>query len=151
MFVSLVKTVGATALLATLTALGATTAVAAEPTIPVKVDLSGVQIFDGPIYISVQKREHYQGMKGYGAVLKVVTPGNMTSIIKVEEPGDYAVSIWHDLDDDGVFSMDENYSPLDGYGSSGNAPDNRRPVFDDVKIKVESFGATVPVQVTYPS
>ena len=51
MFVSLVKTVGATALLATLTALGATTAVAAEPTIPVKVDLSGVQIFDGPIYI----------------------------------------------------------------------------------------------------
>ena len=156
MFVSTLKTLGAAALISVLSA---TSAIAADTegwsyevgTIPVTVNLSAVQIADGPIYISVQKREQYMGMKGHGTILKTVTPGNMTATVKVSEPDEYSVSIWHDMDDDTVFDMDESYRPSEGWGASGNVPTDRMPTFDDVKIKVESFGATVDVPMVYPS
>jgi len=156
MFVKRLKTVGLTAIITTMTAVGATAADNSgwsyeEGTIPVTVNLSNVQIAEGPIYISVQKRENYRGMKGHGTILKTATPGNMTAIVKVAEPGEYSVSIWHDMDDDTIFDMDETYRPSEGWGASGNVPTDRMPTFDDVKIKVESFGNTISVPMIYPS
>ena len=159
MFVSLLKTplktIGAAALLTLVTAAGATAADNSDwaykaGTIPVTINLSDVEIADGPIYISVQKRDEYRGMAGHGTILKLATPGNMTATVKVAEPGDYSVSVWHDMDDDRVFDMDETYRPSEGWGASGNVPTDRVPTFDDVKIKVESFGTTVTVPMVYP-
>jgi len=155
MFVSTLKTLGTIALLSLVTVAGATAAevtndIYAKGTIPVTVNLSGVEVADGPIYISVQKREEYRGMKGHGTVLKTVTPGNMTATVKVAEPGNYSISVWHDADDDMVFDMDEKtYRPLEGWGASGNVPTDRMPTFDDVKINVESYGTTVDVPMVY--
>lgn len=156
MFVSMLKTLGTATFITTLSAAGATAADTSNwsyeaGTIPVTVNLSAVQIADGPIYISVQKRDQYRGLKGHGTILKVATPGNMTAIVKVAEPGDYSVSVWHDMDDDTIFDMDESYRPSEGWGASGTVPTTRMPTFDDVKIKVESFGATVDVPMVYPS
>lgn len=156
MFVTTLKTIGAVALISVLSAAGATAADAANGiyeagTIPLTVNLSGVKIAEGPIYISVQKREQYMGMKGHGTILKTVTPGNMTAIVKVSKPGEYSVSVWHDMDDDTIFDMDETYRPAEGWGASGNVPTDRMPKFDDVKIKVESFGKTIAVPMIYPS
>jgi len=156
MFVKTLKTAGATACILTLSAASAIAADIPEwkgvnGTIPVTVELSGITVTDGPIYVSIQKREHYMGMKGHGGIIKMATPGHMTAVYKVAEPGDYAVSVWHDINDDGVFSMDENYRILDGYGSSGTPPSDKRPTFDDVKITVESFGASVTIPMKYPT
>jgi uncharacterized protein (DUF2141 family) len=119
-------------------------------TIPVTVKLDNVTRVEGPIYVSIQTREHYQSMKGFGGIIKQADYGEMTATFSVDEPGEYAVSIWHDLDDDGRFSMTETYQILDGWGASGTPPEKSAPTFDDVKIKVESFGATVPVAMKYP-
>lgn len=160
MFVKTLKAtlkIGGTALLfGTMSAASAIAADApdwksAEGTIPVTVELSGITVTEGPIYVSIQKRDQYMGMKGHGGIIKMATPGHMTAVYKVAEPGDYAVSVWHDTNDDGIFSMDENYRILDGYGSSGTPPADSRPTFDDVKITVESFGSTVTVPMNYPS
>ena len=156
MFVTKLKMIGAAALIITMSAVGATVADNSgwsyqEGTIPVTINLSDVQIAPGPIYISVQKREDYRGMKGHGTILKMATPGNMTATVKVAEPGDYAVSIWHDMDGDMVFDMNESYHPTEGWGASGDVPKDRMPIFDDVKIKIESFGTSVDVPMVYPS
>jgi len=156
MFVKTLKLLGATALLSAISVTGATAAdltndIYAEGTIPVTVNLSDIQIADGPIYISIQKREEYRSMKGHGTILKLATPGHMTATVKVSEPGEYSVSVWHDMDDDLVFDMDETYHPTEGWGASGAVPIDRMPTFDDVKIKVESFGTTVAVPMVYPS
>lgn len=156
MFVNTFKTIGAAALITVISAVGATAAdltndIYEVGTIPVTINLSDVKIADGPIYISVQKREQYMGMKGHGAILRTVTPGNMTATVKVAEPGEYSVSVWHDMDDDTVFDMDETYRPSEGWGASGNVPTDRMPTFDDVKVNVESFGTTVDIPLVYPS
>lgn len=120
-------------------------------TIPVTVTLDNITRTEGPIYISIQTRENYQSMKGFGGIIKQAIAGEMTATFNVDEPGEYSVSVWHDLDDDGRFSMSESYVVTDGWGASGTPPENQSPTFDDVKIKVESFGATVPVAMKYPN
>jgi len=78
MFVSSLRATAAAAIL-TLTVTSASAADNAESfyakgTIPLTVNLSGVQIADGPIYISVQKRDEYMGMRGHGTIIKTATP-----------------------------------------------------------------------------
>lgn len=156
MFVSTLKTCAAAALITVLTAAGATAADQDRGwsheagTIPLTVNLTGVQIADGPIYISVQTQDKYQSMSGHGTIIENVTPGNMTTTVKVSEPGDYAVSVWHDMNDNMRFDMTENYMPVEGWGASGTPPKDKAPIFDDVKIKIESFGSEVTVPVNYP-
>lgn len=120
-------------------------------TIPVTVTLDNVTRTEGPIYISIQTRENYRSMKGFGGIIKQAKSGQMTATFNVDEPGEYSVSVWHDLDDDGRFSMTESFEVLDGWGASGTPPKNQSPTFDDVKVKVESFGAVVPVTMKYPT
>ncbi|GGX64133.1 hypothetical protein GCM10011309_12740 [Litorimonas cladophorae] len=105
----------------------------------------------GPIYVSIQKREDYQSMKGFGGIIKTPVAGEMTATFHVDAPGDYSVSIWHDRDDDGRFSMDASYNVLDSWGASGTPPPNAAPTFDDVKITVPNMGADVTIKMINPS
>ena len=161
MFVNMKKPIKMSALSIIIAAVGATTS-AAKPaqyykvndadvaTIPVTVELTALKISEAPLYISIQKRHEYMGMRGFGGIIKAVTNETMSATFNVDETGDYAISVWHDLNDDGVFSMDETYKVLDGWGASGDVPQNRRPIFDDVKVRVETYGAAVSVSLIYP-
>lgn len=160
MFVKSVKSYSVRAVSAfTLLAISAAGATAAElpawkgsnGTIPVSVTLDDVKSTSGPIYISIQKRAEYMGMKGHGGILQEATLGKMQATFNVNQPGDYAVSIWHDLNDDGIFSMSETYKILDGWGNSAASEIEGRPTFDDVKISVPAYGADVTVKMKYPS
>ena len=150
-----VKAVSALTILA-LSAAGATAAEAlawkgSDGTIPVSVILDDVKSTSGPIYISIQKRTEYMGMKGHGGILQEATLGEMKATFNVDQAGDYAVSVWHDLNDDGIFSMNESYKILDGWGNSAEAEVEGRPSFDDVKIAVPAYGADVTVKMKYPN
>jgi len=159
MFVRVMKTLkiaGAALALCVMSTVGATAAdtagyQAAGGTIPVTVDLSNIQTAAGPIYISIQKEDQYRGMRGFGGIIKTAVQGSMSEVYKVDVPGEYSVSVWHDLENNAVFDMDDRYVPQEGYGSSGNAPIDRMPVFEDVKISVPHSGTTVKVDVKYPS
>lgn len=72
------------------------------------VELTGLQASEGNLYLSVQSKEDYQQRRGAaGGVYKVESAGTQTYSLAVPA-GVYAVSIWHDTDNDGKFSMDEN-------------------------------------------
>ena len=123
---------------------------ALEPTIPVTIDLSEVEAREGPLYISIQKEDEYMGMRGHGGIIQAVT-GNLSEVTyKVDVPGRYAVSLWHDLDDDAVFSMGEDYRIEDGWGGSGELSAAKRPTFDDVAVDVPAYGTSVNVKMFYP-
>lgn len=154
MFVKSLKTAGKTLVgLTLLSAVGATSAQAyelLEGATPVTVTLKNVEARPGPIYVSLQKRENFMGVKGHGGIVKTAKDGTMTLKYTVAGAGEYAVSVWHDTNEDGVFSMDEQYNVLDGSGMSGSVPTDRPPTFDDVKVKVKAKGAHVSVNMLYP-
>lgn len=120
-------------------------------TIPVSITIEGVRETTVPLYISVQKRGEYMGLKGHGVILKKTDEGTMRASVNVDVVDDYAISLWHDLDDDGVFSMNDRYQPQDGYAASGTMPTDRAPTFDDVKITVPIVGRAVTVTMVYPN
>jgi len=90
-------------------------------------------------------------MKGHGGTIKALTPGTMQATFKVAEPGDYAVSVWHDRDNDMRFSMDAEYKITDGWGASGTPPINRMPQFDDVKISIPNMGTSLEIEMINPT
>ena len=121
--------------------------------IPVLVTLTDVLpegAAGGTIYVSIQTREDYQSMKGFGGIIQKAEAGEMTATFNVDEPGEYSVSIWHDRDDDGRFSMTETYQILDSWGASGTPPTHKTPTFDDVKMTVPSMGTSVTIDMINP-
>lgn len=124
---------------------------AGEAAIPVTIALDGVQAGGAPLYISVQKRGEYMGIKGHGEIIKATTDGTMMVTVNVDTADDYAVSVWHDLNNDGIFSMTESYQILDGWCNSGPSDLSGRPSFDDVKVSVPFGGAATSVTMKYPA
>ena len=118
--------------------------------IAVTVKLTELRKADAPLYISIQNRDEYQTNRGYGGIVKAIDKEILEVDLAVDIAGDYAISVWHDLDNDGEFSMSDTYIPLDGWGASGNPPAHRRPDFDDVKVGIDASGSTVPVKLIYP-
>jgi len=154
------KTLKAAALAGSLLLVSAMTSFAADAPgwkktgdIPVTVTLTDVLpegAAGGTIYVSIQTRKDYQSMKGFGGIIQRAKAGEMTATFNVDEPGEYSVSIWHDRDDDGRFSMDASYNVLDSWGASGTPPTGKAPTFDDVKMTVPSMGTSVTIGMINP-
>ena len=112
------------------------------------VELTGLQASEGKLYISVQKEEDYKAQRGHGGVFEVTEAGNETYSFSVPT-GDYAVSIWHDIDNDGKFSMDENWIPTDGWGMSGTPSTDKEPTFAEVKVAIPAGASTISIPMIY--
>ena len=121
--------------------------------IPITVTLTDVLpegVQGGTIYVSIQTREDYRSMKGFGGIIQKAELGDMTATFHVDAAGDYSVSVWHDRDDDGRFSMDASYNILDSWGASGTPPENREPTFDDVKVAIPNMGTGLTIDMINP-
>ena len=122
--------------------------------IPITVTLTDVLpegAHGGPIYVSIQIRENYRSMKGFGGMITNAEAGEMTATYTVDEPGEYSISVWHDRDDDGRFSMTKSYEILDSWGASGTPPTDREPNFDDVKVSIPSMGTSLSIDMINPT
>jgi uncharacterized protein (DUF2141 family) len=119
-------------------------------TVPMTITLTNIMEASVPLYISVQTEAEFRSMKGQGAILKETTAGTITETVQLPSAGEYAISIWHDLDNDGRFSMNERYEILDGWATSGEVMTEGAPTFQSAKIMVPNFGAETTIAMIYP-
>ena len=143
MFVHYTKSLATLALLALLTC----PAQAEEKNL--SVELTGLKASQGKLYISIQKEEDFMATRGLGGVFEVSNAGTETYAFAVPA-GEYAVSIWHDTDNDGRFSMDENWVPTDGWAMSGSTNAEKQPRFEDVKIDIKEDKNSIRLPMIYP-
>lgn len=111
---------------------------------PLTVVVDGVKGTTGDFYVSVQTAEQYMRNEGTAGSIETPRPGTMTFEYEVA-PGTYAISVWHDDNDNGQFDRDDTGFPVDGWALSGQGYN-----FDDVKFTVGSDGATIRMEMTYP-
>lgn len=123
----------------------------AEASVPMTITLTDTMETNVPLYISVQTEAEYRSTKGQGAVLKQTNAGTITETVQLPAAGDYAITIWHDLDNDGRFSMNDRYEILDGWGASGEVSREAAPSFQQSKISVPSYGASATIAMIYPN
>ena len=113
---------------------------------PLTVIVEDVRSDKGDIYISVQTSEEYMDDRGTAGSIEDPEKGTMR--LEYDVPtGTYAVSVWHDEDDNGEFDRNERGMPLDGWALSS---DDGGWQFDDVKFDVKRNGKTVRVRMQYP-
>lgn len=121
----------------------------AAQAVPLKVDLSGVEARGGKLYVSVQTEDQYQKKEGIGEIIEAPAAGSHTFTYDVPE-GRYAVSIWHDDNNNDVFDVGGAYNmPEDGWAMHNGMSLRGAPTFDVVSIQVTSEGATVSEKMTY--
>ncbi|MCZ4298519.1 DUF2141 domain-containing protein [Henriciella marina] len=117
---------------------------------PLTVTLEGVEDRGVPLYVGVQTEEQFMKWDGIAGE-KVEDPEAGTVTVSFDLPeGEYSVSVWHDLNDNGEFDMNENGWPEEGYAMSNQAALRGMPTFDVVKVAVDAEGATITETVNYP-
>ncbi len=113
------------------------------------VEVKGVQARGGTLYISVQTEEQFMKEDGVAGTT-VESPEAGAHSFTFEVPaGAYAVSVWHDDNDNGVFDMSDYGMPLDGWAMSNGRSLMGPPTFDAIGVAVTSDGATVSETVLY--
>lgn len=113
------------------------------------IELTGLKASEGKLFISIQKEADFKARRGNGGVFVVETDGTRTYSFAVA-PGTYAISVWHDTDNDERFSMDKNWIPTDGWAMSGTPSLDKEPSFQEVKTQIPAGKLTVSMPMIYP-
>jgi uncharacterized protein (DUF2141 family) len=122
-------------------ALVATTAAQAGD---VKIELNGVTAAKGDLYVSLQTKDEFLQSKGsFGEIVKAPGPGKQVLVIKDVKPGDYSVSIWHDINGDRRFNQDERGIPVDGWSMLNAKSMRGAPTWDGSHFAVPASGASL--------
>lgn len=123
-----------------------TPALAADVTIKV----NGVRAANGPLYVGLQTRDEFLKDDGsYGQIVQSPTPGAVSVTLPGVAPGEYSVSVWHDIDGDGVFDAAADGRPLDGWAMIDGASLRAAPTFDEVSFKLEKLSVSLDLDMIY--
>jgi uncharacterized protein (DUF2141 family) len=132
-------------------AVAATIAPAAAEAGRVTVDLNGLRS-GGTLYVQLQTRAQFMGAdRAGGKIVHVAQAGSLSVDLGEVAPGDYAVSVWHDDNDNRRFDMDaQGGGPLDGWAIANGAEAGAGPPdFDRAKIAVAQAPIRLPMTVHY--
>lgn len=116
----------------------------------VTVDLTGVRA-GGTLYVQLQTRDQFLGQdRAVGKLVRVPQAGALRVELPDVPPGDYAVSVWHDQNDNRRMEIDPSQGQVvDGWAMLNGAAIRARPEFDQVKLSVPAAGAQVPLELRY--
>lgn len=116
----------------------------------VTVELAGVQARGGTLYASLRTRgEFMRPGAGYGVKAAAPKAGVLRLTIPNVAPGEYALSVMHDANDDKRMNMSPQFIPLEGWAMSNGDALMGPPTFDQVKVSVPAAGSTVRAKVHY--
>ena len=114
---------------------------------PLEVAINDVEARGGTVYVSVQTEAQFMG-EDWVAGERVSDPAAGTLAVTLDvPPGTYAVTVWHDDDGDGTFTMAPSGMPLDGWAMSGNP--RGMPTFGAAAVTVDEAGGSASMSMTY--
>ena len=117
----------------------------------VVVTLTGVQDRGGHALASLSTESTFmRGQGEYSARVAVASAGTLTLTFEDVAPGDYALMVMHDANDNGEFDMAPSGMPGEGFAfSSGGAPLMGPPAFSLLKFTVGSEDVNITESMTY--
>jgi uncharacterized protein (DUF2141 family) len=118
---------------------------------PTNLAFTNIQEARGSLYIGIYKSEA-DFLKPEKACLKKTIPvtstGNLDLDVSELAPGTYAISCFHDLNDNG--KLDTNFMgiPSEPYGFSNNArPKFRAPKWSEAKFELKAAGGQISIRL----
>lgn len=91
----------------------------------------------GELYIGIYEKDNFLQQPIASKVLTVKAEDNQVTFEDLAH-GEYAISVYQDLNGNQQFDMDEYGRPSEPWVMSGSVSPNQMPIFDDAKIKFNS-------------
>jgi uncharacterized protein (DUF2141 family) len=115
------------------------------------ISFTNIKEAKGSLYVGVYKSEA-DFMKEEKACLKkiipVATAGNLDLDVSELGPGTYAISCFHDVNDNGKLDTNLLGIPSEPYGFSNNArPKFRAPNWSETKFEVKTGGSRISIRL----
>jgi uncharacterized protein (DUF2141 family) len=113
--------------------------------------IEGVRSDKGKIYAALLKADVVAGVaRKAGGAQGVAMPGTTTLIFEGLAPGDYAVQLYHDENNNGTMDSNLFGIPSEGYAFSNRARGSfGPPKFEQMKFTVTAEPATTAAVMTY--
>lgn len=136
------------AALSSLVLAGAGSALASD----VVITVTGVEARGGDLLVGLQTSAQFLKHAGdHGEIIKAPAAGTRVVTLKDVPPGDYSVSVLHDLNGDRQMAL-SNGMPAEGWAMFRGETLRAAPTFDQVRFTVPASGeARVNVAMQYPS
>ena len=115
------------------------------------ISFTNIQEAKGSLYIGVYNTEAgfmKEDKACFKKIVPVKTTGNISFDVSELKPGTYAISCFHDLNDNG--KLDTNFMgiPSEPYGFSNNArPKFRAPKWSEAKFEVKAEGGQISIRL----
>ena len=130
------------------TLVGASSVLAADLT----VEAAGIRNQDGALFVTVYddgrafKADRVD--KAFAVSGLAIRGGQVRFTLHDVPSGSYAVSLFHDEDNNGEFDMRRGI-PVEGYGISNSRDSLDEPGFDRASVKIDKDDRTIRVQLYY--
>lgn len=100
----------------------------------------------GELYIGIFQKDNFLRQPTEGKTLKV-SAGDREVTFESLAHGDYAISVFQDLNGNKQFDMDENQMPAEPWVMSGDVNPEQMPIWDDAKFKFDTDSKTVTLNL----
>jgi len=108
---------------------------AAQETGDLTISLEGIYETKGELFIGIYQKDNFLRQPTVGKTVAVNADENVVTFKNLPH-GEYAVSVYQDLNGNEQFDMDEYGAPAEPWVMSGNVSPNAMPLFEDAKISV---------------
>lgn len=138
--------------LAILAAAALTSAAAPALAADVTLTLDGVQARGGRLLVALQTRDQFLKHEGaYGEIIADPAAGTRTVVFRDVAPGEYSVSVLHDVDGDGTMKVN-GVMPAEGWTMLNAETLRAAPQFDQVDFTVPASGSVnLKAAMIYPA
>lgn len=111
--------------------------------------LNGFRESTGHLLLMVHNNAEGWDGKGRAAAMRRVPVTDKELVLEIPElgAGQYAITLFHDVNDNGQLDMNAMGMPLEGYGFSNNVGARGRPQFDDARFDLPAEGRTLEIRV----
>lgn len=97
------------------------------------ITFKGISEKKGELFIGIYEKDNFLRQPTHGKTVAVNADKNVVTFEGLPH-GEYAVSVFHDLNGNKQFDMDEYGAPAEPWVMSGNVKPNAMPIFEDAKI-----------------
>lgn len=113
------------------------------------VELQGIRAQTGKIRLAIVDGQEGWDGKARAVAGEMIVPAGDSAVVKFSDlaPGNYAVMVTHDENDNGKLDTNLIGMPTEGYGFSNNPRVMRKPTWDEARFALEDDGATLRIEL----
>jgi len=118
-----------------------------EANYKVDVEINRIGSDKGIVYFALyDSPDNFINRKPLKVLHKKVKNGNVNVVFENLKPGIYAVSCYHDANNNGKMDFEDNGMPLEDYGATNNIMNYGPPRFEDAKFELKNKDLTFEIK-----